>query len=194
MSTAPPPLKDNSPPSGASPNNANSNGTGNGNANHPQNAQNGERRTSFGFLRRQKSTDAGKMLKKRGASGQHNQQPNIPAVPPQLPTHSPLSKIPGFGGDNARPNSYQIMSNSVSHRAGSGNYTGMYQGRGVPVPPVPSSSPGVKNGDHAVDPYARTESMTHRGRYSYASSAISTGTGINSPRRVRRRKDPTPFK
>lgn len=33
--------------------------------------------------------------------------------------------------------------------------------------------------------------MTHRGRYSYASSAIST---INSPRRVRRRKDPTPFK
>jgi len=32
--------------------------------------------------------------------------------------------------------------------------------------------------------------MAHRGRYSYASSAIST---INSPRRVRRRKDPTPF-
>ncbi|EMR72078.1 putative septin aspe protein [Eutypa lata UCREL1] len=32
--------------------------------------------------------------------------------------------------------------------------------------------------------------MTHRGRYSYASSAIST---INSPRKVRRRKDPTPF-
>ncbi|RKU45396.1 hypothetical protein DL546_004710 [Coniochaeta pulveracea] len=32
--------------------------------------------------------------------------------------------------------------------------------------------------------------MTHRGRYSYASSAMST---INSPRRVRRRKDPTPF-
>ncbi|KAJ3472721.1 hypothetical protein NLG97_g10764 [Lecanicillium saksenae] len=32
--------------------------------------------------------------------------------------------------------------------------------------------------------------MTHRGRYSYASSAIST---LNSPRRVRRRKDPTPF-
>ena len=41
--------------------------------------------------------------------------------------------------------------------------------------------------DDSFDPYARTESMTHRGRYSYASSAIST---INSPRRVRRRKDP----
>jgi hypothetical protein len=41
------------------------------------------------------------------------------------------------------------------------------------------------------DPYPRTESMTNRGRYSYASSQIST---VNSPRRVRRRKDPTPFK
>jgi septin family protein len=57
----------------------------------------------------------------------------------------------------------------------------------VPIPPVPTS--GSRNGDW-VDPYARTESMTHRGRYSYASSAVST---INSPRRVRRRKDPTPF-
>ncbi|RAL68288.1 hypothetical protein DID88_007019 [Monilinia fructigena] len=56
----------------------------------------------------------------------------------------------------------------------------------VPVPPIPS---GARNGGW-VDPYARTESMTHRGRYSYASSAVST---INSPRRVRRRKDPTPF-
>lgn len=53
----------------------------------------------------------------------------------------------------------------------------------VPVPPIP-------NGD-AVDPYARTESMTNRGRYSYASTAVST---VNNPRRVRRRKDPTPFK
>ncbi|KAL2114739.1 hypothetical protein VUR80DRAFT_49 [Thermomyces stellatus] len=52
----------------------------------------------------------------------------------------------------------------------------------MPPPPVPATP--------AFDPYARTESMTHRGRYSYASSAVST---INSPRRVRRRKDPTPF-
>ena len=42
----------------------------------------------------------------------------------------------------------------------------------VPVPPVPHGN--------WVDPYARTESMTHRGRYSYASSAIST---INSPQK-----------
>lgn len=173
-------------PSAASPNS-------NGIPSQHQNGQNGERRTSFGFLRRQKSTDTGKMLKKnRGASGQY-QQPNIPAVPPQLPSHSPLSQIPSFGGENARADSYQQMGkNAAQYRAGSGNYAGAYQ---VPVPPVPGSSPpGQKNGDHFVDPYARTESMTHRGRYSYASSAISVGTGINSPRRVRRRKDPTPFK
>lgn len=53
----------------------------------------------------------------------------------------------------------------------------------VPVPPIP-------NGNW-VDPYARAESMTNRGRYSYASSAVST---VQNPRRVRRRKDPTPFK
>ncbi|KAG6026951.1 hypothetical protein E4U40_001824 [Claviceps sp. LM458 group G5] len=52
-----------------------------------------------------------------------------------------------------------------------------------PVPPIPNNS-------SKFDPYARTESMTNRGRYSYASSAVST---VNSPRRVRRRKDPTPF-
>lgn len=42
------------------------------------------------------------------------------------------------------------------------------------------------------DPYAKEGSMAHRGRYSYAGSA--TSSTINSPRRVRRRKDPTPFK
>ena len=193
--SAPTELKDSSPPPGAQPSNGNTNPSSS-----PQH-QNGERRTSFGFLRRQKSTDTGKMLKKgRGASGAYNQQPSVPAVPPQLPTHSPLSQIPGFGGDNARPDSYQIVSNQMmANRVGSkGSYknndANHYGGMYVPVPPVPSSSPGMRNGDHVVDPYARTESMTHRGRYSYASSAISTGTNINSPRRVRRRKDPTPYK
>lgn len=57
------------------------------------------------------------------------------------------------------------------------------------APPVPAMPAGYA--EAPVDPYARTESMTHRGRYSYASSAVST---LNSPRRVRRRKDPTPYK
>ncbi|CCX29841.1 Septin-domain-containing protein [Pyronema domesticum] len=42
------------------------------------------------------------------------------------------------------------------------------------------------------DPYAAIGSMAHRGRYSYASTAGGAST-VNSPRRVRRRKDPTPF-
>lgn len=54
--------------------------------------------------------------------------------------------------------------------------------------------PGKVNGskEYVSDPTERTESMTHRGRYSYASSVVPVN--VNSPRRVRRRKDPTPFK
>lgn len=55
------------------------------------------------------------------------------------------------------------------------------------APPVPA----VPAGYAATDAYARTESMTHRSRYSYANSMTSA---LNSPRRVRRRKDPTPYK
>ena len=155
---------------------------------------NGERRSSFNFLRRQKSNEGGKMQKKQKGQSHYNQQANIPRVPPQLPTHSPLPKINSFGGDNAHPDSYQIATSPYKNRqSGPNAMPSPNQNHGVPMPPIPSSSPGGRNGDF-VDPYARTESMTHRGRYSYASSAISTATGINSPRRVRRRKDPTPFK
>ncbi|KAK4540640.1 hypothetical protein LTR36_009071 [Oleoguttula mirabilis] len=58
-----------------------------------------------------------------------------------------------------------------------------------------SSSPSVTgkstNGEYAADSSHRSESMTNRGRYSYASSTAQVN--VNSPRRVRRRKDPTPF-
>jgi hypothetical protein len=138
-----------------------------------------ERRTSFNFLRRQKSADKTMNKKQKG-----QQAPAIPRAPPQLPSHpqiDPNSIGSALGVDTGRPDAYTAAVNS---------YRGVPYG--VPMPPMPSSSPSSKNGDY-VDPYARTESMTHRGRYSYASSAIST-TGINSPRRVRRRKDPTPFK
>jgi hypothetical protein len=161
---------------------------------------NGDRRTSFNFLRRQKSTETANrktMGKKQKAQLQQQQQQpqSIPRVPPQLPSHSPLPKINSFGGENARPDTYAILSNNY-HASGSHAmpYSSSSPPHGVPIPPIPSSSPGSKNaGGEQFDPYARTESMTHRGRYSYASSAISA-SGINSPRRVRRRKDPTPFK
>jgi hypothetical protein len=160
---------------------------------------NGERRSSFNFLRQQ-SKNGNKMMKKqKGQSQQQQHAANIPRVPPQLPSHSPLPKINSFGGDNGRPDSYAILANQYSNQQPGShamspqyNHNGSMSPHAVPMPPMPSSPPTTKNGEY--DPYSRSESMTHRGRYSYASSAVSTATGINSPRRVRRRKDPTPFK
>lgn len=156
------------------------------------------RRSSLGLLlRRSKSGDLGskgskkqqareqELARQREAAAISKNPPSLPilyngAAPPQLQS---------FGGEDTQAN----MSGRVANN---------YQGRGsmepgrptaitgsVPLPPMPSTN-GSRKGE-LVDPYARTESMTHRGRYSYASSAVST---INSPRRVRRRKDPTPFK
>ena len=120
----------------------------------------------------------------------------LPKQPPRLPSHSPLPQINTFGGEDARPDSLAIVSNRVGGYEEGGNFSrpseeykmAQNQAGRAPIQPISSSSPS--NGEF-VDPYARTESMTHRGRYSYASSAVST---LNSPRRVRRRKDPTPFK
>jgi hypothetical protein len=129
------------------------------------------------------------MLSKRNKGHQYPPQQQVPRVPPQLPNPTPLPTMDGFIGDGrgvryGAPGSYAAA--SPLHQSSS---PPSYE---VPVPPMPSSPSNMKNGEY-VDPYARTESMTHRGRYSYASSAISA-SGINSPRRVRRRKDPTPFK
>ena len=170
------------------------------------------RRSSFNFLRRQRSSESrphanrsasgGKMSKKQKALAQEEllrqqrEAAMLPKQPPRLPSHSPLPQINTFGGEDARPDSLAIVSNRVGEYGQGGSFSrlsGEYkmapnQAGRVPIPPIPGSSPS--NGEF-VDPYARTESMTHRGRYSYASSAVST---LNSPRRVRRRKDPTPFK
>lgn len=159
------------------------------------------RRSSLGLLlRRSKSGDLGSKLSKKQQALAREQELRrqreaaaVPKNPPSLPVLYDGAAPPAlqsFGGDD-RPDSLAIMSGRTSN--------GNYQGRGsidpgrsqygnVPIPPMPGMN-GRQN--DWVDPYARTESMTHRGRYSYASSAVST---INSPRRVRRRKDPTPFK
>jgi hypothetical protein len=166
------------------------------------------RRTSFNFLRRQKSTDGTyKMLSKKNKGHQYPPQQAVPRVPPQLPTPMPIVNMNGasFIGENAQQqytSSRYVGSPGFSSPGSS--YTAMsplHQSSsppsyGVPIPPIPNHQANYsRNGNQGedIDPYARTESMTHRGRYSYASSAISV-TGINSPRRVRRRKDPTPFK
>ncbi|KAI0384994.1 hypothetical protein F5Y04DRAFT_203288 [Hypomontagnella monticulosa] len=150
------------------------------------------RRSSFGMLlRRSKSGDLGKGGKKHHKEQQ--QREAVPKSPPRLPAlyngAQPPPPLSSFGGDT-RPDSLAIVSGTADHsfhhyppRASiDPGRPSMSSVAGHPVPPVPNGA--------WVDPYARTESMTHRGRYSYASSAVST---INSPRRVRRRKDPTPF-
>lgn len=161
------------------------------------------RRSSFSFLHRTKSgerlsttrsSSRGKLTKRqRGVERDqeilHNQTPQQPPKIPDLP--SPIH-LQTFGEDQMRDSApyfsnqsqgyHQNMSMSRDSKTSTGS--NLYN---VPIPPIPGAQ---GNGAH-VDPYARAESMTHRGRYSYASSAVST---INSPRRVRRRRDPTPFK
>ncbi len=128
------------------------------------------------LLRRSKSTD----LKKQQAREQELQRQrdaSIPKSPPRLPVlynGAPAPQLQTFGGDT-QPNDHSSTTPRPSMEPARSAVS-------VPPPPIPNGG---------FDPYARTESMTHRGRYSYASSAIST---INNPRRVRRRKDPTPFK
>jgi hypothetical protein len=142
-----------------------------------------DRRTSLGFLRRSKSTEPlglgerkssgsrKKMTKTQAMEDELRRQREsyAPQVPPRLPDLSPAPELETFGGEER--DKIEPIPRPQSGVAASPAMTG----------PVPN----------AIDPYARSESMTHRGRYSYASSANST---VNSPRRVRRRKDPTSYK
>ena len=141
-----------------------------------------------------RSVSGGKLSKKQRilAREQEMQREQIPGQAPMIPDLPTAPQLQTFGGENARPDSVAIMSNRMgkfgnnkSVLRDSMDISSPSRPFDVPVPPVP----GAKADQ--VDPYARTESMTNRGRYSYASSMVS---GINSPRRLRRRKDPTPFK
>jgi hypothetical protein len=144
-----------------------------------QNGQrNSSRSSSLGsrFLRRSKSTEplsdrkssGTRTLRKKSSEkdelARQREAKAVPPQPPKLPTFSSYPRLQSFGGE-------------MADRSKSSNL------------PVPPASSGTSTGP--VDPYARTESMTHRGRYSYASSAVSATT---NPRRVRRRRDPTPYK
>ena len=169
------------------------------------------RKGSFSFLRRTKSrersssrsaTPARKLSKKdRSKVRQQDMMPGqMSSPPPRIPIIPHPPDLQGFGGEDTRVDNSAIMTN----RAGgsfrdrlaqkSQETLGSDMYRGMPVPPVPPIPPipgTVTTPKSYVDAFPRTESLVHRGRYSYASSAIST---INSPRRIRRRKDPTPFK
>ncbi|KAJ5357736.1 hypothetical protein N7541_004894 [Penicillium brevicompactum] len=137
-----------------------------------------DRRTSLGFLRRSKSTEplgerksSGSRRKKTAMEDEMRRQREsyAPKVPPRLPDFSPAPELETFGGEERDKIDPAPISRPQSGFAASPTMTG-----------------SITN---VIDPYARTESMTHRGRYSYA----STNSTVNSPRRVRRRKDPTSY-
>jgi len=148
----------------------------------PDANKNPARRSSLGtLLRRSKSGDLGpKGSKKQQAREQELERQRRAAAIPKSPP-----KLPDLYNGLAPPQLPYSDDRGYSSRGSMEPRSSSATGN-IPIPPIPA------NGfQYPVDPYARTESMTHRGRYSYASSAVST---INSPRRVRRRKDPTPFK
>jgi hypothetical protein len=168
------------------------------------------RKGSFSFLRRSKSRErsvSGSSTSQRKLSKkerfrmreQEMMQEQIPSHPPMIPIVPPLPNLQTFGGEDERSGSLSAMSNrangSFQHRLAqnaSQEAIGSEMYRGMPIPPVPPIPHIIPiNRSPYVDAFPASESMTHRGRYSYASSAIST---INSPRKIRRRKDPTPFK
>lgn len=137
--------------------------------------------SSLGFLRRSKSTEpiSEKKSRKKMSKAQieeelRRQREAGPKQPPRLPDLSPQPVIETFGGDENR--------DGIADLASPLSPSQPRQSRSAMSTPVPPDY---------TDPYARTESMTHRGRYSYASSYVST---VNNPRRLRRRKDPTPYK
>lgn len=175
------------------------------------------RRPSFSFLRRSKSreavprtvsggavrsssrgsTPARKLSKKQPGSAreQEMRQEIVPPRPPKIPDIPRMQRLQTFGGEEKRPSSVAIMSgNAGDRRSGrvksyaSAESSDFAVGHNIPVPPIPSEYGGVKS---PVDMLMRTESIAHRGRSSYASSMVST---ISSPRRLRKRKDPVPFK
>ncbi|KAL1859094.1 hypothetical protein Plec18167_007529 [Paecilomyces lecythidis] len=148
------------------------------------------RKSSLNFLRRSKSTEplgdrkasggkmSKKMLKEQAREEERRQrEAAMSRAAPRLPDLSPTPQLETFGGKD-KSEDESTASNRVDSRTSSLRQAG-------PVPPLPSSQ-----GRESYDPYARAESMTHRGRFSYASSAVSS---VNSPRRLRRRKDPTPY-
>ncbi|KAK5117473.1 hypothetical protein LTR85_008858 [Meristemomyces frigidus] len=107
-------------------------------------------------------------------------------------TPFPRQAQPGAPANFSRPGNVAMPSSN--YNSSSSPAYAIRQGNAF-AQAAASSSPSMTakstNGDYAADTGHRSESMTNRGRYSYASSTAQAN--VNSPRRVRRRKDPTPF-
>ncbi|KAF2220350.1 hypothetical protein BDZ85DRAFT_204137 [Elsinoe ampelina] len=171
-----------------------------------------QRRGSFGFLSRSKSrshevavvtsSDGHTMLRKQKLRDQEERlrqqrEAREARPPPVLPSPSPLPVINTFGGDDVRPDSVAIISNKASNF--SRPYPAMSPSTSMPLlnrpPPQQQAPPGMrdirdgKNGEY-LDPRSRMDSMNSLRHQSVTSTATSN---YHSPRRMRRRKDPTPF-
>ncbi|KAL1843893.1 hypothetical protein VTJ49DRAFT_6836 [Mycothermus thermophilus] len=135
------------------------------------------------LLRRSKSSD---LKKQQAAREAERQRDAVSKAPPRLPVlynGAPAPQL-GLGGD--RPDSLAIVSGRIDT---------MTTGHAPAPAPAPAPRPSIEPSRSVVsipappvpipnggfDPYAGATSMAHRGRYSYASSAVST---INSPRRL----------
>jgi len=173
------------------------------------------------MLRRSSKARQQQQQQKDELERRERQAQMLPKQPPQLPSHGPLPGMPTFGGENVRPDSFAIFNNayhrnapqstnvrtaapaqsaanfsrpgnvsmSSAHRDNSSSPAYALRGASASASPPPAAV-AAKNGDDLTE---RTASMTNRGRYDYTANSAQAGH-VNSPRRMRRRKDPTPFK
>ena len=174
------------------------------------------------MLRRGSKAKQQQQLQQAELERRERQAQMLPKQPPQLPSHQALPGMPSFGGDGNRPDSFAIFNNAYSHRnpsqpttirttaptpsaanfsrPGNVSMTSAHRdnssspayalrGASASVSPPPAKAT-ASNGDDLTE---RTASMTNRGRYDYTANSSQPGH-VNSPRRMRRRKDPTPFK
>lgn len=122
------------------------------------------------------------------------------APPPRLPSHNPLPGISTFGGEDLSNSHSAYTTNPATANFSRPSYnmpSSNFNSSSSPAYAIRGATPasparGKPNGEYVYDSKDRHESMTHRGRYSFASSTV--GVNTSSPRRIRRRKDPTPFK
>ncbi|PSK34778.1 hypothetical protein B9Z65_1361 [Elsinoe australis] len=184
----------------------------------PEEGTSRQRRGSFGFLSRTKSrshevpvvttSDGHTMLRKQKLRDQEerlrqSREAREARPPPVLPSPSPLPVINTFGGEDSRPDSVAIISNKASNFSRPGPYPAntMSPSTSMPIlnkspmqqqrtsPSMSDLSQDGRAGSYG-DPRSRMDSMNGK-HYSVASTA-ATGN-YQSPRRMRRRKDPTPF-
>lgn len=106
--------------------------------------------------------------------------------PPSSYTHNYVQPPAQTAANFSRPGNVAM---APAQRDNSSSPAYALRGASASASPTPAGIATV-NGDESTE---RTGSMTNRGRYDYTAAAAQSGH-VNSPRRMRRRKDPTPFK